>query len=564
MGFKEVCKEILEELKKRDITDQHKFNRLKLEVLQRHKLYEIPTNVDIASVTSDRDREKYKKLLTIKPVRESSGVSVIAIMTKPIKCPHGKCIYCPGGPGSVFGDMPQSYTGKEPATRRAIRNNYDPYLQVSNRLEQYMAMNKTPDKIELIIMGGTFPNFPKHYQDNFIKYSFSSMNDLSKLFFKNNKFNSKKFIDFFELPGDIEDPNRTKKIHNKLLKLKKKVDLGKEHLKNEKAKLRCIAMCIETKPDCCKKPHINNMLRLGATRVELGVQTVYDEILKKVNRGHNIQDTIEATQLMKDSFLKVGYHMMPGLPGVTKKMDEESLKEIIINPNFKPDALKIYPTMVMRGTGLHGLWKSGKYTPMKTEQAAEMISEFKRIVPEYMRIMRVQRDIPTFMTEDGVDRTNLRQYIDKKTIQKGIKCRCIRCREPRDKKIDMRNVKINVKEYEASKGKEIFISADDEKNDLLLGFCRLRIPYKPFRKEITKKSAGIRELHVYGESVEIGKKGKSIQHRGLGKKLMRKAELIAKKDYGINKMLVISGIGARDYYRKLGYKKEKVYMVKRI
>jgi len=564
MKYEDVCREILEEVKKRKIKDQHRFNRIKLEVLQKHKLLEIPTNVDIASVASAEDRERYKDLLTIKPTRTSSGVSVVAVMTKPIKCPHGKCLYCPGGPGSGFGDVPQSYTGKEPATRRAIRNKYDSYLQVANRLEQYLAMNKIPDKIELIIMGGTFPSFPKNYQNNFIKYSFKAMNDFSGLFFTKNRFKLKRFIGFFELPGDIESMERTKRIQKRLLEKKERAKLEDEQEKNEKSKLRCIAMCIETRPDYCKEQHINQMLKLGATRVELGVQSVYVSVLKKINRGHTVRDSVIATQLMKDSFLKVGYHMMPGLPSVTKKMDMKSLIEIIKNPDFRPDALKIYPTMVLKGTGLYELWKKKKYMPMTTGQAAELISEFKRYVPEYIRIMRIQRDIPTFMTEDGVDKTNLRQYVEEKLRKKRIKCRCVRCREPRNKDVDMKNVKIKRYKYEASKGTEVFISAEDKKNDLLVGFCRLRIPYKPFRKEITSRSAGIRELHVYGKAVEIGKNSHALQHKGLGKRLLKEAERIAKEKFDINKIVVISGVGARDYYKKLGYKKEKVYMVKKI
>ncbi|MDP6547606.1 MAG: tRNA uridine(34) 5-carboxymethylaminomethyl modification radical SAM/GNAT enzyme Elp3 [Candidatus Woesearchaeota archaeon] len=543
--------------------DKEKLSKLKVKLCKKHKLRKIPTDIEILLNSKIKDISKVKKYLLTKPVRSISGVAPIAVMTKPFLCPHGKCSYCPGGINSVFGNVPQSYTGKEPATRRAIRNKYDAYLQVMNRLEQFIVSGHNPEKIELIVMGGTFPSFPMKYQKEFIKDSFKAMNDFSYLFYK-NIFDIVKFKDFFELPGDIENKERTKRIQDKLLKLKnKKLKLETAQKKNETSKIRDVALCIETRPDYCYEKHINEMLRLGTTRVELGVQTVYDRILKKIKRGHSVKDTIKATQLLKDSFLKVGYHMMPGLPDVSREMDLNSLNEMIKNPDFKPDALKIYPCMVMKGTELYKKYKEKKFRPLSTKQAADLIAEFKKNVPEYMRIMRVQRDIPTFMTEEGVDKTNLRQYIEKITKNKKIKCRCIRCREPKNKAIDFENIKIKKYFYEASNGMEVFISAEDAKNDILAGFCRLRKPYRPFRKEITKKSVGIRELHVYGEAIGLGKKGK-VQHMGLGRKLLKEAEKISKEKFSAKKILVISGIGARDYYRKFGYKLEGAYMVKKL
>jgi elongator complex protein 3 len=543
--------------------DKEKLSKLKVKLCKKHKLRKIPTDIEILLNSKIKDISKVKKYLLTKPVRSISGVAPIAVMTKPFLCPHGKCSYCPGGINSVFGNVPQSYTGKEPATRRAIRNKYDAYLQVMNRLEQFIVSGHNPEKIELIVMGGTFPSFPMKYQEEFIKDSFKAMNDFSYLFYK-NIFDIVKFKDFFELPGDIENKERTKRIQDKLLKLKnKKLKLETAQKKNETSKIRDVALCIETRPDYCYEKHINEMLRLGTTRVELGVQTVYDKILKKIKRGHLVKDTIKATQLLKDSFLKVGYHMMPGLPDVSREMDLNSLNKMIKNPDFKPDALKIYPCMVMEGTELYKKYKEKKFRPLSTKQAADLIAEFKKNVPEYMRIMRVQRDIPTFMTEEGVDKTNLRQYIEKITKNKKIKCRCIRCREPKNKAIDFENIKIKKYFYEASNGMEVFISAEDAKNDILAGFCRLRKPYRPFRKEITKKSVGIRELHVYGEAIGLGKKGK-VQHRGLGRKLLKEAEKISKEKFSAKKILVISGVGARRYFAQLRYERDGPYMSKKL
>ncbi len=501
-------------------------------------------------------------------------------MTKPLPCPHvkkgiGPCIMCPGGPDSVFGNVPQSYTGKEPAAKRAIRNNYDPYLQVMNRLEQYIALNQNASKIELIIMGGTFPSFPKRYREYFITYAFKAMNDFSQLFFHNNCFDFIKFKKFFELPGDVFDEARTQNIHKKLLEIKnkRKTELKKEQLKNEKSNIRCVSLVIETRADYAMLKHANEMLRMGCTKVELGIQTIYDDVLERIRRGHDIKTSIDSTKVLKDLGFKINYHIMLGLPGVNKKQDFNALQTLFDSEKFRPDMLKIYPCIVLKGTGLYELWKNKKYKPLTTKQAVELIARFKKSVPVWVRISRVQRDIPTFITESGADKTNLRQYVNELMKKKKIKCRCIRCRESghflRDankqenlKKLEIEDIQILTTHYQASDSDEFFISAEDTKNDVLFGYCRLRFPSLFLRKEITQNSALIRELHVYSPLVPIGKKSKgSYQHKGIGKRLLETAENIA-KTHGKNKMVVISGIGARNYFRRLSYKKEGVYMVK--
>src|SRR3989338_1156885 len=517
-----------------------------------------------------KDIQKIRKFLIAKPTRTISGIAACAVMTKPFPCPHGKCAYCPGGLNSAFGTVPQSYTGKEPATRRAIRNNYNAYLQVMNRLEQYVVAGHVPDKIELIVMGGTFPSCPMNYQEDFIKNALQAMNDFSSLFIdKNSALNLVKFKEFFQLPSDIADKKRTKNIHTKLLKIKnsRKTALEKEQLRNEKSNIRCVGLTIETRPDYGKLEHGNEMLRLGCTRVELGIQTIYDDVLKKIERGHSVKDSIDSTRILKDLGFKINYHVMPGLPGVSKEQDLSALKTLFEDENFKPYMLKIYPCMVMKGTKLFEEWKTGKFKPLTTKEAAELITEFKKFVPEYCRIMRVQRDIPTYVTSSGVDKTNLRQYVEQLCKQRNIKCRCIRCREagfnPITKNnINLNNIKIKIIEYNASKGKEFFIAAEDEKNDILFGYCKLRFPSQSLRKEITKESALVRELHIYSPSVALGEKSESsYQHRGFGKMLLKKAEETAKQNKR-KKILVLSGIGAKEYYSKLGYKKEGHYMSK--
>ncbi|MBU4284342.1 MAG: tRNA uridine(34) 5-carboxymethylaminomethyl modification radical SAM/GNAT enzyme Elp3 [Nanoarchaeota archaeon] len=560
---KEYFNEIIGILKKKKLSKQE-ISNLKTRLCRKYKI-DIPTDIRILLSADVKDRKLLKHLIT-KPTRTISGVAVCAIMTKPIKCPHGKCAICPGGPKSFFGNMPQSYTGKEPAARRAIRNNFDPYLQVMNRLEQYIMTGHVPDKIELIIMGGTFPSFKKTYQDYFIKYALKAMNDFSKIFFRNEELDLVKFKTFFEMPGNFQDDARVNRIKKKLLILKNKTKttLEKEQKKNESSKIRCVGLTIETRPDFAKQKHANQMLRLGATRVELGVQTVYDNVLNKIERGHSVQDSVNSTKSLKDTGFKINYHMMIGLPGSDRKKDINSFKEIFSDQSFRPDMLKIYPCMVLKGTKLYRLWKNKKYKPVTTKKAVEIITEIKRFVPPYVRIMRVQRDIPTYLTEAGVDKTNLRQYIEKELKEKGIKCNCIRCREIGHKlkkeKINSKNIKLKFLEYNASNGKEFFISYEDAKNNALIGFCRMRFPSQSLRKEITGKSALIRELHVFGSAISIGKKG-NIQHAGYGKKLLKKAEDISRKNKK-NKIVAISGIGVRNYYRRLGYKKHGPYMVK--
>ncbi|MFC1741556.1 tRNA uridine(34) 5-carboxymethylaminomethyl modification radical SAM/GNAT enzyme Elp3 [Nanoarchaeota archaeon] len=540
--------------------------RLKFKLCAKHKMKRVPTDIDILLNADDKDIPVLKKTLQTKPTRSISGVAVVAIMSKPHKCPHGKCDYCPGGPASDFGEVPQSYTGKEPATMRAIRNRFDPYLQVFNRLEQYVVAGHIPDKVELIIMGGTFPSVSKTYQKSFVKHALKAMNDFSKMFFKDTDIDIRKFKEFFELPGAVGDDKRIDSVHRRLKKLKAtcKTTLEAEQKRNEKTKIRCVGMTIETRPDYGRLKHGNFALELGATRVELGIESVFDDVLRKINRGHDVQESIDSIRELKDLGFKLNFHYMPGLPGSGPWRDLEGLKLLFEDPNFRPDMLKLYPCMVMKGTPLYKLWKKNKYEPLSTSQAAKMICEFKRFIPRYTRIMRIQRDIPTPSIEAGVQRTNLRQYVDRLCKMENIKCSCIRCREVgRAKKVG--KVSITVQRYDASDGTEFFISAEDTKNDVLVGFARLRFPSQArLRKEITKNAALLRELHVYGEAAAVGEKTKTkSQHKGFGKRLLQTAERIAKQ-HKKDKMVVISGIGVREYYKRLGYKKEGPYMIKKI
>jgi elongator complex protein 3 len=555
--------ELIQEIKAKQL-NQRQLAKLKNDLCIKHNVAKPPTNFDILLNSKQQDVQTLKKKLQTKPIRTASGVAPVAIMTAPFACAHGKCTFCPGGPKSVYGDVPQSYTGHEPTTMRAIRNQYDSYLQVFNRLEQYVILGHTHDKVELIIMGGTFCSMPEDYQDDFIYGAFKAMNDFSEIFYRDNNFNFDIFKQFFELPGEVGSEERTKKIHQKLIerKNKTKTTLEQEQIRNETSKIRCVALCVETKPDWGFLEQGNKMLQQGCTRVEVGIQSVYDDVLKKVNRGHNSDDAKKSFQILRDLGFKISAHHMPGLPLTDEKRDLDGFKELFENPDYRPDMLKIYPTMVAPGTALYHQWKQGKFTPLTADQAAQRIVKMKEFIPRYCRVQRIQRDVPTKMWASGVEFTNLRQYIHEKYKPT---CNCIRCREPMGKTMDENSIKITATDYKASKGQEFFISIDDTKNDIILGFCRLRFPSKVLRREITQDSSLIRELHVYGTATAIGEEGaaNAAQHRGFGKQLMRQAEQIAIQ-HNKNKMVVISGIGVKEYYKKLGYNKQGPYMVKYI
>src|SRR3989344_1924083 len=555
--------EITEQIKEQEIDTQPKLNYLKRDVARKYHLKSIPTNIEILLSLPEDQVHAYKQILLTKPTRTISGVSPVAVMTKPDRCPHGKCTFCPGGIGSPWGDVPQSYTGHEPATMRGIRNEYDSYLQVFNRLQQYVLLGQAMDKIEIIVMGGTFHATTKQYQEEFIYGCFKAMNDFSELFFDaEGNFEFITFKKFFELPGDMYDKQREISIKEKLKNIKQQTQttLEQEQVRNETAKVRCVALCIETKPDWGFLEHGNEMLRQGCTRVELGIQSVYDDVLLYVHRGHDSADSKKSIQILRDLGFKINFHYMPGLPLTDYERDLAGMRQLFSDANYKPDMIKVYPCMVAPGTALYYQYKKGEFTPLSTEEAAKRISEFYSFVPEYCRIQRVQRDVPTKYWEAGVDMTNLRQYIDEKYP---VKCRDIRAREPKGKLINWEKVELKVTEYEASRGKEFFIAAEDTQNDVLIGFCRLRFPFECLRSEITAGSALIRELHVYGTATAIGDEG-LVQHKGWGTKLMQKAEELA-REHGKDKMVVISGVGVRKYYEeKLGYRKEGPYVVKEL
>lgn len=516
----ELIKEIAENAKsKEDVL------RIKRTFAKRYGLSSIPSDAEILRAAKNTSfYSKLRDVLRIKPVRTISGVAVVAVMTSPAPCPHGRCLPCPGG---VEKNTPQSYVGLEPAAMRGKQHGYDAFKQVTARLEELKDIGHDVSKVEVIVMGGTFPARESEYKEKFMLGVFNALNT-------------------------FESRNR---------RGERSIERAKR--KNEGAKVRCIGITFETRPDYAKEQHILEMLKYGGTKVELGVQSIYDDVLQLIRRGHSVKETIKATKLLKDSAFKVGYHIMPGLPGSNFKRDLRMMRGIFRNEDFKPDYLKIYPTLVVEGTELYEMWKRGEYKPYSTEEVVELIAEAKRHFPEWVRVQRIQRDIPV-NAAIGLDKGNIRQLVHKRMEEKGWRCRCIRCREVGHKGInpeEYRMAELVVRKYKASGGEEYFISYELLDYDALVGFTRLRFPSKPFIKTLVN-TALIRELHVYGRAIPVGERGEGFQHRGFGEKLLKVAEEIAKEKY--DKIAVISGVGVREYYRKLGYRLSGGYMVKKI
>ena len=457
-----------------------------------------------------------------KPTKTISGVAPLAVMLPPRKCDHGTCLYCPSL------NAPQSYTPESPAVLRAKECNYNPSKQVKVRLGAFKGMGHPTDKIELIIMGGTFLSYPREFQFDFVKKCYDTLNG------KNSK-----------------SLDEAKKI-------------------NETAKHRCVALCIETRPDVCTDKHIKDMLKWGATRVELGVQAIDDDIYKKVNRGHTVKDVIDATARLKRAGFKIGYHLMPGIPGSNPKKDIQMFKKIFSSQDFKPDQIKIYPCQVLKGSGLENLYYGGEYVPYPKQQVADIIIEMLKLTPRYCRIMRIMREIPLNYLVAGVKNIDMRNDIEgglrlsdtrnsvglffSKNKINEIRFREIGFALRDNRKVDFK-IKIKTMKYKASGGTEFFIELVN-KDGILFGLLRLRID--------KNSPAMVRELHIYGPTLKISEKANGEwQHKGLGKLLMKEAERIAMVK-GCKKIRVISGVGVREYYKKLGYKldKDDIYVEK--
>ena len=439
----------------------------------------------------------------------------MAVMCQPLDCP-GECVYCPDYP-----DAPKSYTSESPAVLRAKQCDYESRKQVELRLKALSQMGQPVDKVELIIMGGTFLAYPEGYQYQFVQGCYDGLNGRGS--------------------SSLDEAKRI----------------------NETAEHRCVGLCIETKPDCCHGKEVKRMLEFGATRVELGVQILDDDIYRLVKRGHAVADVVKATKLLKEYGLKTYYHWMPGLPGSTVEHDLELWQALFTDDSFKPDGVKLYPTLVIAGTQLEKWYQTGSYRPYPVDEMVNLMMNMKALVPGYVRIPRVMRDIPSKFIVAGCKDLALRATIKKRMTEAGIQCNCIRCREYGHRLRDGWKIgepQLKRQDYNASGGKEVFLSFEDG-GGTLFGLLRLRVGGLAVDNG---DWAMVRELHVFGPAVPLGeKRSNAAQHKGLGGELLREAERIARDEFGLQKIAVISGIGARDYFRsEFEYELEGAYMVK--
>jgi len=530
MAVTDIVKElILADRERKDVD----LNKLKTRISSKYNMAAQPRLVDIiAAVPQD-----YKKVLLpklkAKPVRTASGIAVVAVMCKPHRCPHiamtgNICVYCPGGPDSDFEYSTQSYTGYEPTSMRAIRARYNPYLQTRHRVEQLQQLGHSVDKVEFIVMGGTFMSLAEEYRDYFIRNLHDALS------------------------------GHTSSSVQEAVKY------------SEKSVTKCIGITIETRPDYCLKKHLSDMLKYGCTRLEIGVQSVYEDVARDTNRGHTVNAVCESFQMSKDAGFKVVSHMMPDLPNVGWERDIEQFIEFFENPAFRADGLKIYPTLVIRGTGLYELWKTGRYRSYPPSQLIDLIARILALVPPWTRIYRVQRDIPMPLVSSGVEHGNLRELALARMNDLGTQCRDVRTREVGIQEIHHK-VKVNQAElirrdYVANGGWETFLSYEDPEQDILIGLLRLRkCSADTFRPELKGGCSIVRELHVYGSVVPVHSRDpRKFQHQGFGMLLMEEAERIALEEHGSGKIAVISGVGTRGYYAKIGYKLEGPYMTKKL
>eukprot|EP01094_Clydonella_sp_ATCC50884_P026587 TRINITY_DN734_c0_g1_i1.p1 TRINITY_DN734_c0_g1~~TRINITY_DN734_c0_g1_i1.p1 ORF type:complete len:534 (+),score=126.07 TRINITY_DN734_c0_g1_i1:121-1722(+) len=508
-------------------------NSIKHDICSRYHVAVQPKSVEIINAIPLEFRKQIMPHIKAKPIRTASGIAVVAVMCKPHRCPHiamtgNICVYCPGGPDSDFEYSTQSYTGYEPTSMRAIRARYNPYLQTRNRVDQLARLGHSVDKVEFIIMGGTFMSLDDKYRDYFIR----NLHDALSGHTSNNVEEAVKY--------------------------------------SEQSLSKCIGITIETRPDYCLKPHLSSMLTYGCTRLEIGVQSVYEDIARDTNRGHTVRAVLESFHLAKDAGFKVVAHMMPDLPNSDMERDMLGFREFFGNPQFRADGLKIYPTLVIRGTGLYELWRTGQYKNYHPDELVDLIAKLLALVPPWTRVYRIQRDIPMPLVTSGVEYGNLRQRALARMRDFGTTCRDIRTREVGIQEIHHRvkpdQVELVRRDYTANGGWETFLAYEDPRQDILVGLLRLRkCSPESFRPELQGACSIVRELHVYGSAVPIHARDPTkFQHQGFGTLLMEEAERIAREEHLSTKIAVISGVGTRHYYRKLGYELDGPYMSKQL
>ena len=520
--YQEAAKHVADLMAQGHLRTRTDLERAKKRASKDYLLDRYVSNSEVLRLLPPADRERCEELLRVHPRRSASGIVVVTAFSAPFSCPHGTCVFCPGGPRA---GTPQSYLPRSPGMRSALDAGFDPYLQVRKCLSKYEGNGHETGKVETIIEGGTFIAVPLDYQAGFVKGVYEGLN------------------------GERSDT------------------LQGAQDANEGAANRCVGLTLETKPDWCRPQDVDLMLSYGITRLEIGVQSLRDRVLERSNRGHTAEDAVAAFQVARDAGLKVTAHMMPGLPGATPEEDLQDLQRLFAEEAFRPDMSKLYPTLVVPGTALAKQHEAGLYEPYTVETVVELLSEMKRSVPTWHRIMRIQREIPADEISGGVRDGNLRQLVLRRAEEKGFSCRCIRCREVALNGPGAFGDEPEYRElrYRASGGVEVFGSYEFERSGTIAGFVRLRQPSAKAHRPEMEGAAVVRELRVYGRAVGVGRRVASAwQHRGIGASLMAKAEEAAGGEFGASRLLVTSAVGTRDYYRRLGYEREGPYMAKRL
>ena len=522
--MQEAAAYLAEQVGNGGVTSRMALEKLKKQAAKKYSLDRYVSNSEVIAALEPGTRGAFEEMLRVHPRRSASGIVVVTAFSAPYSCPHGTCIFCPGGPRS---GTPQSYLRDSPGMSTALGVAFDPFLQVRRGLSKYERNGHGTDKVETIIEGGTFIALSTDYQVSFVKGVYDGLNGFAA--------------------GTLEEAQAA----------------------NESARSRCVGLTLESKPDWCRPQDIDLMLSFGITRLEIGVQSLRNVTLSRSNRGHTVEDTLNAFRVARDAGLKVTAHMMPGLPGATPADDLEDLQMLFERDDLRPDMSKLYPTLVVPGTALAKQFEARLYRPYDLRTVVELLSDMKRFVPRWHRIMRIQREIPAEEILGGVRHGNLRELVLTRAKEKGWECSCIRCREVAlgdPSMMDEEDV-LGYREerYSASGGLEIFGSFECKGSGKIAGLVRLRVPSEGAHRPEMAGSTVVRELRVYGRQVEVGGRSENAwQHRGLGASLMESAERLSSEEFDAKRVLVTSAVGTRNYYRKLGYERSGPYMAKRL
>ncbi|MEA5078003.1 MAG: tRNA uridine(34) 5-carboxymethylaminomethyl modification radical SAM/GNAT enzyme Elp3 [Anaerolineaceae bacterium] len=485
-----------------------------------------------------QEDEEVLKRIRMKPVRTLSGVTTVTVLTKEYPCP-GRCIFCP-----TENYMPKSYLADEPGAARAFQNKFDPFNQVNSRILEYEAVGHPTDKIELLILGGTWSSYRRDYQKWFVQRCFDAMN-----------VPSQGEAAIAGEPEPVGTPTPAEKIDLSPLRSR--------HIANESAAHRNVGLVIETRPDEITPEELVWLRKLGVTKVQMGAQSLDDRVLELNLRGHDSAQTLKATALLRAAGFKIVLHWMPNLLGATLDSDRADFKRLW-NDGFAPDEIKIYPTQLLESAELYKVWQRGEYTPYTTEELIQLIADLKESIPQYCRVNRVIRDIPSIHVVEGNKRTSLRQDVMLELHKRGKTCRCVRCREVRTSKVDVTSLRLDDLVYNPAYAEEHFISYVTPE-DQIAGYLRLSLPDANAPKlpmADLDNAALVREVHVYGQSLAVGQEqAGAAQHIGLGTALLKKASEIARSK-GYSKLAVIAAIGTRKYYESRGFERGELYLVK--